>query len=291
MRRVGSPKPRSAEMVLAGYFLSRLTTSSGGPPASLGALDWASAYDRFHTPCGDGRPPEVFRNSLKNLRDAFDAYFPNRRKGWLSPDGSPAQLGAIELYVFRLWKARTDVELEGAIADLLEKELLLGADSKRYELVPGQVLKDPPRVAGFPDVDGLLESTRRSRDSKRVGDTAELEVMAYLSRTLSPDEADTLIHHAAVGEAPGYQISHRSGRLTVAIAVKGTSGEMMTTFLMSAHEWAAAEEYGELYRLYLVSGVGSDMPRFEVLRDPVGELGRGLRRRPLVYAMTKGQPR
>ena len=77
------------EHILAGYFLSRcsLPPAPGKkisrPPTQLETNSWEQAYNLFYHSLGAGRPPARFRNSLKNVRDAFDGHDPESpRSGW-----------------------------------------------------------------------------------------------------------------------------------------------------------------------------------------------------------------
>lgn len=77
------------EHILAGYFLSRcsLPPAPGKkisrPPTQLKTNSWEQAYNLFYHSLGAGRPPARFRNSLKNVRDAFDGHDPESpRSGW-----------------------------------------------------------------------------------------------------------------------------------------------------------------------------------------------------------------
>lgn len=80
---------RSPEFYFVAYALSRLSAPSGAPPAVLGVRHWKEAYDLFYEAVGDGREVGSFRNSLKNARDAFDAFMPNSpRTGWRDSDGN-----------------------------------------------------------------------------------------------------------------------------------------------------------------------------------------------------------
>jgi hypothetical protein len=80
---------RSDDILLVGYLLARRSGSDGGPPAVLGCCNWNETYDRF-SHLADGREQVSFRNSLRNTRDQADALFPNVRRGWHHPDGTPA---------------------------------------------------------------------------------------------------------------------------------------------------------------------------------------------------------
>ena len=84
---------------------------------------------------------------------------------------------------------------------------------------------------------------------------------------LGPGACDP-IHHAALGETPGYDLSFVRDGIHHCVEVKGTVGISMASFVITRKEWAAAEEFGARYHLYLVSGVEGASPALQVLTDP-----------------------
>lgn len=114
---------RSRDFLLAGYALSRLTQSDGSPPAMLITARWNEAYDRFFDTLADGRTPEAFRNSLKNVRDAFDAHMNGSpRTGWRDEQNleqafrKDTGVGAI----LDEWSNRSDEEVKSLLTQLLD---------------------------------------------------------------------------------------------------------------------------------------------------------------------------
>jgi hypothetical protein len=63
----------------------------------------------FYNRLGAGRELHTFQTSLQNVRDAFDAYVDNGRKGWYK-DGKPAPLPWLHQKVFDKWRLRDDRE-------------------------------------------------------------------------------------------------------------------------------------------------------------------------------------
>jgi 5-methylcytosine-specific restriction protein A len=87
-------KQRSNEMLLVGYYLARCGDGTH-PPRALNVKDWNRAYAMFYGELGEGRVLSVFKNSLKNVRDAFDAHVESPRVGW--KPGEPARQRAKEI--------------------------------------------------------------------------------------------------------------------------------------------------------------------------------------------------
>lgn len=109
---------RSRELVLVGYFLSRCgdqATSPGTvrPPQVLGTSEWKKAYAIFYRELRDGRSLRSFSNTLKNSRDAFDAWLDSGRVGWRTADQAkePRPLGTTEQVVFDEWTDKSESEL------------------------------------------------------------------------------------------------------------------------------------------------------------------------------------
>lgn len=87
---------RSIELIEVGYFLSRAGTRL--PPIVLNTTSWFNAYLMFYDKLNGGRTPSKFENSLKNVRDQFDGYFPETmREGWKDTKNpnEPAKLSAL----------------------------------------------------------------------------------------------------------------------------------------------------------------------------------------------------
>lgn len=120
------PKPiddlvkRSADMLVAGYYLSRCgskstTGQADGPPSALEVSTWNAAYDFFYDAMGDGRSPSQFRNSLKNTRDTFDHLFSNGRTGWIDQDGKRPSIRNSFARTHEEWKGRADEVLQAFV--------------------------------------------------------------------------------------------------------------------------------------------------------------------------------
>jgi len=120
--------------------------------------------------------------------------------------------------------------------------------------------------------------------SKRIGDKAEQLVKTHLETTLSLAERRTLVHHAALGETPGYDFSVIRNGEHQAIEVKGTTLKQMVGFEMTANEWEAAAQINDRYSLYLVAGVDGDSPLLQVINNPLAlELSGKISRHPLAW--------
>lgn len=286
-RKKGAGQPRSQAMVLAGYFLSRLTEADGTPPAILGVQRWHEAYELFRLSCGEGREATPFGRSLKNTRDAFDSHLGGIRVGWRHPNGGPNQLSAVEDHVLSTWAVRSDEDLVEAVEELLTTPVEAApGDAEQLSplrtthLAEGIVLvaTDPHGSSG----DVQLKSPRRAGREKQIGDRAEALVRDYLLETLGSPADATVIHHAALGETPGYDLSYVRGGIMHCVEVKGTVGPTMASFVLTKNEWNAAEKHMSRYLLYLVSDVEGDRPRLQILEGPACA-GADLVREPVAW--------
>lgn len=280
--------PRSPEFWLAAYLLSRCTQANGAPPAVLGVKKWKEAYELFFHTIGGDRELKSFCNSLKNARDAFDGHHANSRQGWKADGGGkPAELSAAALEVASAWKDKPDAELANSVRKLLTEEDLVEKlvpvpealpDPAAVRLAVGTVLK-PSSAAGASAKGERRSSLRRAADAKRVGDRAEVLVERLLRAELVPPDVDSLRHHAMLGEKPGYDLSFEQAGAHYAVEVKGTTEDQMQSFELTAREVEAARRFGRRYRIYLVSGVDTPTPRYQVLEGIGGEF----RLTPLTY--------
>lgn len=150
---------RSADMLVAGYYLSRCGTKSSpgqadGPPSAIGVSTWNAAYDFFYDAMGDGRSPEQFRNSLKNTRDTFDHLFSNGRTGWVNQDGERPSIRNNFARTHEEWKGRSDQELQTFV---LRLQSAISDDDPIYQ---------PASLAVTEGGQKVYASTRRERSKK-----------------------------------------------------------------------------------------------------------------------------
>jgi len=267
--------PRSEAFWLAAYFLSRCTAAGKAPPLQLSVASWREAYERFYPALGEGREVDRFRNSLKNARDTFDAHMANGRRGWRdSGSREPGHLPTAAAATLAAWQGRTDSELFGAIQDMLSDSAAVAdlaaapPDLKSPEevvVLQAQVLRETRESRGSATAEERT-SIRRSAQAKRIGDRAEQIVKEYLLGSLRPAERETLVHHAAIGETPGYDLSYSTSDGLIGVEVKGTTAETMDNFELTAGELEAARRLGERYHLYLVASVDAATAALQVLR-------------------------
>ena len=187
--------PRSQSMVLAGYFLSRLTQIDGSPPAVLGVQHWREAYELFRPSCGEGREATSFGRSLKNTRDAFDSHLDGRRVGWRDADGGPGRLSTVEAHVRDTWTSRSDEDLTEAVEELLTRPVHVArvgsgqpGQGGTKKLATGVVLVRSGARAPADEIH--LKSPRRAGREKQIGDLAEALVRDHLMEMLGPGARD-----------------------------------------------------------------------------------------------------
>lgn len=108
---------RSDDLYYIGYALSRLSSASGSPPPQLSTSTWRETYDLYFQTFGAGREAESFRNTLKNVRDAFDAFNErSARQGWRDSNGAPPSSGNTRLGEIR---QRLGLLSDNEIVDIL----------------------------------------------------------------------------------------------------------------------------------------------------------------------------
>lgn len=152
---------RSEQFYVVAYGLSRLSENDGAPPSSLGVTRWNEAYDLFFASLADGRELVSFRNSLKNARDAFDAFMPNSpRRGWRDSFGRPPSLEAGRLKeTLELWDPRSDEAVLEALLSAVQ-------------------IRDPVEVEGVVFSEGR-EKVSVSRRRERAAGARDVAVEAH----------------------------------------------------------------------------------------------------------------
>lgn len=171
------------------------------------------------------------------------------------------------------WAARSDEDLVEAVEELLTRPIQAApVDGQQVSqphtrhLAEGVVLVRADSRGTSGDVQ--LKSTRRAGREKQIGDLAEALVRDHLIETLGSPAKATVIHHAALGETPGYDLSYVRDGIQHCVEVKGVVGPSMASFVITRNEWNAAEEHMSHYFLYLVSDVEGDQPRLQILTGP-----------------------
>ncbi|MBS0960224.1 HNH endonuclease [Acetobacter thailandicus] len=124
---------RSFELVLVGYYLSRFTQrETGKPPQFLHCDTWQQAYDIFYEQLNGGRDRDAFKNSLKNTRDHFDAYFDNGREGWKDATGTPRGLSQISQSIYSDFSHKSENEIHSLIIALIEGAITVPTPTAFY---------------------------------------------------------------------------------------------------------------------------------------------------------------
>jgi hypothetical protein len=134
-----------------------------------------------------------------------------------------------------------------------------------------------PRPAAKARANGGKPGTRRrySAESRKVGDAGEKAVMLHEEQKLLKLGLGALVsrivHHAAKGEFPGWDItSYDAEGKEIFIEVKSSVGKVISTVDITANEWSAAQhkQHKDRYHLYFVTEALSKTPCIEILRSP-----------------------
>ena len=132
------------------------------------------------------------------------------------------------------------------------------------------------RPEGSGEGGGGREGTRRSTNSKWIGDQAEEAVLSWLRARLPKDQATTLDWHADRGDKPGYDLSYRDETdELIGVEVKGTTLARFASVELTRNEWRAAGDMDSRFRIALVSRVGKADSQIAFLDDPSGLAERG----------------
>lgn len=129
---------------------------------------------------------------------------------------------------------------------------------------------------------------RYTKNTKKIGDRGEEIVLKYLNNNsnLNEEEKQSLIHLAKANITPGYDIQYtNSNKEVVGIEVKATTAKYMTEFVITAHEWEAAEKMKENYYIYLVVDCLSDDSKIQIIQNPCSNTM--LDKKVSAYSITK----
>jgi 5-methylcytosine-specific restriction protein A len=176
------PTKRSAEMILAGYYLARAgrRLPDGGPPLPPAALrtdEWSRAYACFYGELGDGRTLRTFSNSLKNARDLFDGHVDSGRVGWreTGPGRAPLPLTRDAQRVVDRWGSRSISDLWEAVQRFADPTV--GSDVPAAVLKDLEAILDPAGTGSIARSEGkqkMVVSVRRERDPRLRADAIRI---------------------------------------------------------------------------------------------------------------------
>lgn len=123
-------------------------------------------------------------------------------------------------------------------------------------------------------VHSIKKSHQQERRLKEIGNSGELLVYNYLcSKYVEVEpcsEAFVQMGIKTAGQATsgGYDMSYKDGDKTIYVEVKTGEGNRI---YLSPGELAFAREHADCYRVYYVTGLNTDNPRFSVLADKFWE--------------------
>ena len=221
------------EALILGYAMSRLNRLY---LAARGLRTWGQAFDEASTSLG------LPAASFKNLRDEFDPFFENERRGW--------------------WKRDVRQDRQRV---LLEFEPV--SDMALLALVDRLLVGDHEAIA--PAVDVIAEpSTRTSNVAERLltGRRAEdYFVERYESILEAP--GSTLEDFRISAQGYDFGIRERPGLAIEIKGIRGSSGEVLFT----DREWSVAGVRREDYWLVVVGDLETS-PRHRILTDPTARL-------------------
>ena len=170
------------------------------------------------------------------------------------------------------WKVYSQVlEAAGLTTDAVPESVAPQKGELKEVTVEDLLVARPKGLSGG---GGGREGTRRSTQSKWIGDRAEEAVYHWLKEKLPADQAATLDWHAQRGHTPGYDLSYRDETdQLIGVEVKGTTLARFPSIELTGNEWRAAGDMGSRFRMALVSGVGKADSQIAFLDDPSGACG------------------
>ena len=240
------------EALIVGYAMSRLNRLY---LAGRDVHTWGEAFNQASTALG--LPPASF----KNLRDEFDPFFDNARKGW--------------------WKRNVRQDRQRV---LLEFEPV--SDMALLELVSRILTGD--HAAAAPVVDVIAEPTTR------VSNVADRLLTGRMAEDYFVERFESILDAPGASledlriSAQGFDFGLKE-RPGLAIEIKGlrkSSGGVLFT----DREWSVATERRDDYWLVVVGDLEAS-PRHQVVKDPTTKLDAKCRYQTSVSATWQAQYR
>ncbi|MDR3690955.1 MAG: DUF3883 domain-containing protein [Fimbriimonas sp.] len=217
------------DALVVGYALSRLNRSL---LSALGYGTWDQAY------AATSAALEVKHNSIKLLRDEFDVFFPNGRRGWLLREPHPSRLA-----ILREFESVSDVALVEVVRRILAK------DQESVQDILKHVREPAVRVANV--AERLLTGRRAEEHFMRTCQ----EIIGVPSGSLAD------LRHTACG------FDFSTDRLPgVALEIKGMkvgSGGILFT----EREWTEAQALRQDYWVIVIGNLDA-APAARVYQDP-----------------------
>jgi hypothetical protein len=223
------------EALIVGYAMSRLDTEL---LHELGYLTWNAAFADV------GSRLKVAPKSVKALRDEFDVFFPNPRRGWLNREPLPSRVKVLHEF---------EAVSGAALVEIVQR--ILAGDRRAVGDVLSVVAEPPPvRIANV-------------AERLRTGRLAEAFFMRH-SREIVDVASDRLrdMRNDACGCDFGVM-----PELRVGIEVKGLK-EASGQILFTDREWAEATTRREDYWLVVVAKIQSGEPEPKIITDPASKL-------------------
>lgn len=201
---------------------------------SLGYSTWIGAYK------GLGETFDEKPNSIKLLRDEFDVFFDNGRKGWDNREPHPSRFPILH-------------EFEGvsdeALAEIARR-LVAGDADAMNEILP--LVAEPSRRAA-----NVAERLMTGRKAEEFFMARSRELV-----DVRPEHIVDMRHRACGYDFGSSPLPH------LAIEVKGLGG-VHGDVLFTDREWAEAKHRGPDYWLVLVGQLSTESPVAKVVRHPV----------------------
>lgn len=223
-------KPKA---LIVGYALSRLGVRL---LAELGCKTWNEAFAVTSKALGEKH------NSLKLLRDEFDPFFDNGRKGWWDRPPHPSRVAVMHEF--------EDVS-DAALVETVRR--ILTRDVAPLQDVFDAVSTPTGRVAG------VAERLLTGRLAEEYLIKSSLEVLDIAPSRLVDKRLSACGYDFEVRSLPG-----------VAVEVKGLK-KLRGDVLFTDREWTEALSRREDYWLVVIGNVSS-APRGRVTRDPTAVL-------------------
>lgn len=233
--------PQSALGLVVAYYLSKYDPEAY---ANLGYHTRNAAH------LGIGKRLGVNPNSIKNMRDEFDAVNDNSRVGWYQRDLRPSRKKVVEMF-----QDMSEPELRDVVIEILNRQTV--EPDEDFDHILDSIAQPEKKKA---------QKTRPFILRGPTGRKAEEYFINYHSTTGRPYPGKLVDTR---DQGCGYDFRLETPNQDYLIEVKGldaASGGIAFT----AKEWQVARDCGDRYFLIIVSSL-NDAPAVKIIRNPASQ--------------------